>query len=75
MKFVAGGCCDDVWIPYIAFTNLKYLPQVGWGLGVTVQSLSLPALALTNVKCRRVGCRGQGLEAVDALHTLLLKLD
>lgn len=34
MKVASGGCCDDVWLPYVAFTNLKYLPQVGackWG--------------------------------------------
>jgi len=24
----AGGCCDGVWTPYIAFTNLKGLPEV-----------------------------------------------
>ena len=29
LKTIAGGCRDDVWIPYIAFTNLKYLPKVG----------------------------------------------
>jgi hypothetical protein len=28
-KALAGGCCDDVWQPYIAFTNIKYHPQVG----------------------------------------------
>jgi hypothetical protein len=28
-KVASGGCCDDVWLPYVAFTNLKYLPQVG----------------------------------------------
>ncbi|WIA37302.1 hypothetical protein OEZ86_014240 [Tetradesmus obliquus] len=32
----AGGCCDGVWMPYIAFTNIKALSQdrvVRWGLG------------------------------------------
>ncbi|KAI8466229.1 MAG: hypothetical protein J3K34DRAFT_434425, partial [Monoraphidium minutum] len=26
-KAVAGGCCDDVWQPYVAFTNIRWLPQ------------------------------------------------
>eukprot|EP00879_Flechtneria_rotunda_P032181 GHRR01035348.1.p1 GENE.GHRR01035348.1~~GHRR01035348.1.p1 ORF type:complete len:171 (+),score=11.48 GHRR01035348.1:36-548(+) len=32
----AGGCCDGVWTPYIAFTNIKWLPQdrvARYGLG------------------------------------------
>lgn len=32
----AGGCCDGVWMPYIAFTNIKALSQdrvMRWGLG------------------------------------------
>jgi len=24
----SGGCCDGVWTPYIAFTNLQFLPEV-----------------------------------------------
>ncbi len=31
MKAIAGGCCDDVWTPYIAFSNIKWLPQVRGG--------------------------------------------
>ncbi|WIA38828.1 hypothetical protein OEZ86_002108 [Tetradesmus obliquus] len=26
-KAISGGCCDGVWMPYIAFSNLKWLPQ------------------------------------------------
>lgn len=39
-KALAGGCCDDVWQPYIAMTNIKYLPQVGrLGCGVAARTL------------------------------------
>jgi hypothetical protein len=30
-KAVAGGCCDGVWQPYVAFTNVRLLPAVRGG--------------------------------------------
>jgi hypothetical protein len=39
-KIEAGGCCDGVWMPYIAFTNIKTLSQdrvVHWGLGFSAE--------------------------------------
>ncbi|KAF8059117.1 hypothetical protein HT031_005289 [Scenedesmus sp. PABB004] len=40
-KPIAGGCCDGVWMPYIAFSNLKWLPQdrvVRFGFGTMPDS-------------------------------------
>jgi hypothetical protein len=39
-KIEAGGCCDGVWMPYIAFTNIKVLSEdrvVRWGLGFSAE--------------------------------------
>jgi hypothetical protein len=39
-KLEAGGCCDGVWMPYLAFTNIKVLSQdrvVRWGLGFSAE--------------------------------------
>jgi hypothetical protein len=32
---MSGGCCDGIWQPYVAFTNIRWLPQVraGWCAG------------------------------------------
>lgn len=54
MKVASGGCCDDVWLPYVAFTNLKYLPQVGackWGGGLLGTSSTQPSAFLWMQQC------------------------
>ena len=48
-KAIAGGCCDGVWQPYVAFTNIRVLPQVpgggGWcGAGEQAEGIAVKPL-------------------------------
>jgi hypothetical protein len=58
-KAIAGGCCDGVWQPYVAFTNIRWLSQVRaeWCAGRFARSSPHPTrpatLPVLHVTARR----------------------